>query len=262
MSWTNSYQPPRPTAVADSELYGPEPFDINFVWPIRLELLETDRIKLVPFVPRVHAKHFWSGVETAPDLLRFYPFAWPTLESFLRDHEGLVRRDPAHVLFTIIDKTQPDAAHPELGGGSLAGVIGLYHAFAAQLSAEIACVIVLPVFQRTHVASNAVGVLQRYCLDLPTASPPGLGLRRVQWCAHAKNLASVRLAERMGFAHEGVRRWAWVLPEQLARDGEKPREGDQWPEKAGRHTVVLACCWDDWVGGAKELVQKNIDRKI
>ncbi|KIP02447.1 hypothetical protein PHLGIDRAFT_55050, partial [Phlebiopsis gigantea 11061_1 CR5-6] len=236
------------------------PFDINFVWPIRLDLLETERVKLVPFVPRVHGKQFWSQVEVAPDLLRFYPFAWTTLESFLRDHEGLVRRDPAHVLFTIFDKTRPDAAHAELDGGSLAGVIGLYHASAPQLSAEIASVIVLPAFQRTHVASNAVGVLQRYCLDLPTATPAGLGLRRVEWCAHSKNLASVRLAERMGFVHEGVKRWAWVLPGQLAQDGEVPREGDRWPEKPGRHTVVLSCCWDDWEDGAREAVQRTIAR--
>ena len=261
MSWTNSYQPPEATPLAESELYGPEPFDVNFVWPIDPELLETDRVKLVPFIPRIHGKHFWSQVEAAPDLLRYYPSAWTSLEAFLQYHEGYVRRDSAHVLLTIIDKTRPDDAHPEFDGGSLAGVIGLYNSSAANLSTEIAFVVVLPAFQRTHISSNAVGILQRYCLDLPTASPPGLGLRRVQWCAHSKNLGSARLAERMGFVREGVRRWMWVLPEQLRRDGETPRPGDKWPEKPGRHTLVLSCCWDDWEGGAKEIVQRNIDRR-
>ena len=172
-----------------------------------------------------------------------------------------VRRDPGNVLFAIIDKTKPDPHHPEFGGGSFAGVTGLYHSSAEQLSTEIAFVVILPAFQRTHVASNVIGVLLQHCLELPTANPPGLGLRRVQWCAHSKNLASVRLAERMGFRNEGVTRWMWVLPSELARDGEKPREGDEWPEKPGRHTAKLSLCWDDWESGGKENAQKNIDRK-
>ncbi|KIP03236.1 hypothetical protein PHLGIDRAFT_246979 [Phlebiopsis gigantea 11061_1 CR5-6] len=262
MSWINSYQSPKPVPLSSSELYGPDPFDVNFVLPINLELLETARVKLVPFVPRIHAEYFWSQVEASPDLLRYYPFVLSSLGSFLEFHETFVRRDPAHVVFAIVDKTRPDAAHPEYDGGSLAGIIGLFHYSAAQLSTEIGFVVVLPAFQRTHVASNAVGILQRFCLDLPTATPPGLGLRRVEWNAHTKNLASARLAERMGFVREGVKRWAWVLPEQLARDGEEPREGDEWPEKPGRHTVVLSCCWDDWEGGAREVVQGTVDRGL
>lgn len=264
MSWTNSYAPPntQPETISEAELYGPEPYDANFIWPIRPESLETERVKVVPFVPRIHAKPFWAKVETAPDLLRYYPGVWPTLEAFLIYLELHVRRVPGNALFTIIDKTKPDPEHPEFEGGSLAGVIGLYHSSAEHLWTEIAFVAILPAFQRTHVASNATGILLRYCLDLPSASPPGLGLRRVQWCAHTKNLGSVKLAERMGFRNEGVTRWMWVLPPKLMRDGEKAREGDQWPEKPGRHTVKLSVCWDDWEGGVRGIVQKNVDRKV
>ena len=247
--------------LTKSDLYGPDPFDVNFVWPIRPELLETDRVKLVPFIPRIHGEYFWDQVEASPGLLRYYPTAWTSFEAFLQYHEGIVRRNPEHILLTVIDKTKPDAAHVEFEGGSLAGVMGLYYASPAHLTAEISFVVVLPAFQRTHVASNAVGILQRYCLDLPTATPPGLGLRRVQWCAHPKNLGSVRLAERMGFVQEGIKRWMWVLPEELARDGETPRKADKWPERPGRHTVVLACCWDDWEGGAQEIVKRTMDRR-
>ena len=123
-------------------------------------------------------------------------------------------------------------------------------------------VVVFPAFQRTHVATNAVGVLLRWCLDLPTTSPPGLGLRRVQWCTHSKNLASARLAERMGFRREAQIRWQWVLPEERAYDSERARKEDKWPERYGRHTVMLSTCWDDWENGVKEIMEKQVDRRV
>lgn len=173
--------------MPDFELYGPDPFDINFVWPIHPELLETERVKLVPFIPRLHADSFGAQVETAPDIFRYYSSAWPTLASFLAHHEHFFRRTPRNILFAVIDKTRPDLAHPEFGG-SLAGTMALRGCDSQNLAAEIAFVVVFPPFQRTHVASNAVGVLLRYCLDLPTAARSALGLRRVEWCAHVSTL--------------------------------------------------------------------------
>ena len=252
MSFTNSYQPaPPPAPLTDAKLYGPTPYDTNWVFPIHTQSLATARVQLVPFVPAMHADAYWAAGAADADLWRYYPVAWRTRAELLGWVEAQ-RQQPANMLFAILDTTR---------GGAFAGVLGLFGCSAVNLSAEIAYVAVLPPFQRTHVATHAVGLLLRYCLELPGASPPGLGLRRVQWCAHARNVASARLAERMGFVREGVRRWMWVLPEQLMRDGEKPREGDKWPEKPGRHTVVLACCWDDWEGGAREVVQNNIDRR-
>lgn len=262
MSYINSYKPPpSPAPLTEAELYGPEPYDSNWVYPIIPESLETERVKLVPFVPSVHAKHYWAEATKDPDLLRYYPLVWKTLEDFLSSMEVLARRDPANILFTILDKTRPDAEHPEFGGGSLAGVMGLFGTSDANLSSEIGGVIILPQFQRTHVASNAVGILIRYCLELPSASPPGLGLRRVRWSAHAKNLASAKLAERMGFKREGILRWMHVMPEELVRDGLKVTGEGRLSEKPGRHTLVLGVCWDDWESGVREIVQKNIDRK-
>ena len=262
MSWTNSYQPPPPVeALSDSELYGPEPFDVNFIWPLHPELLETDRVKLVPFVPRLHAGNFWSQVEATPDVFRYYASTWPTLQSFLEHHEHFFRRTPENVLFAVIDKTRPDAGDYALGG-SLAGTMALRGSSAANLSTEIAFVVVFPPFQRSHVASNAVGILLRYCLDLPRAGRPALGLRRVEWCAHVKNEASVRLAERIGFRCEGLTRWRNVMPEVRMQDGERPRAGDPKPEKPGRHTVILSVCWGDWEGGIDAHVQRAMDRRV
>lgn len=164
MKWTNSYswsQSMQQGTASQAELYGPQPYDTNFVFPIHPSSLEMKRVKVVPFVPRTHAKHLWTGLEKAPDLLRYYPNAWPTLESLLLYMEFSVRKTPRNMLFTVIDRTKPDPEHPELEGGSLAGVMGLYHASIEQLSAEISFVAILPAFKRTHVVSNATGILLR-----------------------------------------------------------------------------------------------------
>ncbi|KAI0086039.1 acyl-CoA N-acyltransferase [Irpex rosettiformis] len=261
MSFTNSYTPPLPHKPLDkNELYGPEPYDINFVYPLHLPSLETPRVKLTPFIPRVHGDHFWSQVESNLELFRYYPFTFPSKEDFLTLMEVKIRQNPNNVLLAIIDKTKPDLEHPEFEGGSFAGLIGLINSVPANLCTEIGFVAVLPPFQRTHVASNAVGAILKYCLELPSAEFPGLGLRRVEWKAHSKNLASARLAERMGFSREGLLRWQMAVPPALAKDGKKPRDGDKWPDHYGRDTVILSVSWEDWVNGVNGVAQKNVDR--
>ncbi|KAJ3486085.1 hypothetical protein NLI96_g4479 [Meripilus lineatus] len=264
MSWVNNYKPPSPPDVLpESELFGPTPYDVNFGFPIHQESLETERVKLVPFIPSIHGQHYWDVTSKNLSVWRFYPFIHPSFEATFTFFERHIRQNPAWAIFAIIDKTKPDPEHPEFEGGSLAGVIGLLDTSTTNLSTEIGHVLVFPEFQKTHVASNAVGVLMKYCLDMPTASPPGLGLRRVSWRAHSKNLASKGLAEKMGFRMEGVIRWHWVLPEALATDGDKQwREGDPFYGKAGRHTNELSVCWDDWENGVRELVQSKIDRRV
>ncbi|KAI0086057.1 acyl-CoA N-acyltransferase [Irpex rosettiformis] len=261
MSYTNSYHPPSsPPLLSQGELYGPDPYDLNFVYPIHVASLETPRVKLVPFIPRVHADYLWSQVSTDLDLFRYFPFTWSTKEALLTYFEREVRQNINNVLFAVIDKTRPDPEHSEFEGGSFAGVIGLYNSVSHNLSSEIAFVAVLPSFQRTHVASNAVGALMKYCLELPNAGFSGLGLRRLEWKAHSKNAPSVRLAERMGFTREGMMRWHAILQPVLAKDGKKPREGEKWVDRYGRDTVFLSVCWDEWENGVKELAQKNVDR--
>lgn len=261
MSYINSYTPPPPVSISEAELLGPEPYDLNWVFPVLPESLESERVKLVPLIPREHGAHYYTEGAKDPLLWRYYPVAWRSQQEWLTWLERDTRRNPANVYFAIIDKTRPDATHPGWGG-SLAGALGLFRCSAEHLSAEIAYVAILPAFQRTHVASNAIGILLRYCLELPSASPPGLGLRRVQWCAHTKNLPSARLAERMGFKREAWIRWPIVLPKELTRDGEKPHEDDKWPERFGRHTLMLSVCWDDWQDGVKDIAQIQVDRKV
>ncbi|KAI0043764.1 acyl-CoA N-acyltransferase [Auriscalpium vulgare] len=246
MSWVNNHTPPPAQDLRG--YYGPEPYDVNFVFPLHLRTLESARVRLTPFIPAQHAQAYLDAVTAHPSLERWTPLNHRTLDDVLRTIETWVRADPGWVLLAIVDKPS----------GAFAGVIGLIKTSAPQLTTEIGWVIVFPAFQRTYVASNAVGVLLRYCLELPTAEPPGLGLRRVIWTANPFNTQSARTAQRMGFKLEGTLRWSWVLGE--GKEGKKPRAGDPFEDRPGRDSVLLAFCGDDWEDGGRELVQKRIDR--
>ena len=85
-------------------------------------------------------------------------------------------------------------------------MIALINTSQHNLSTEIGWVVIFPQFQRTHVTTNAVGLLLHYCLDAPSPSPgpdaigigiSGLGLRRVQWQADERNVPSIRAATRL-----------------------------------------------------------------
>jgi len=248
MSFVNSYRAPAPPIYSED---ANEPYDINFSIPIP-SCLETSRVKLVPFTPSVHAKTFFSAFQPASvELSRYLPFSIPNYPDFLNFVEWF-RSNPNATLFAIIDKTKP--RRDDVLEDNLAGVIGFLNASTANLAIEIAPVITLPKFQRTFVTKNAVGALLRFCLDVP--SEGGLGFRRVCWTAHPDNLASVKVAERMGMKIEGHLRWTWAIG--LDKVGKK--SGDGRGEMLGRDSVLLAICWDDWEKGGKEHVENLINR--
>ncbi|KAJ7707711.1 acyl-CoA N-acyltransferase [Mycena rosella] len=222
----------------------PAPYDVNFNHPLPPSRLQTSRVLLQPFLPLVHGDEFYSKLAAHPEITRFLPITTLTPASI----EQNFRADPTSILFAVIDKTKGEQ-------GAFAGVISLIHTSALNLSTEIACVICFPEFQRTFVNSNAVGILMRYCLDLPKDG--GLGFRRVQWTANPVNSASVRAAERMGMKREGVLRWTWVLPE--GKEGKTAGEGRG--EGVGRDSVLFAICWDDWENGGREHVEQVMERR-
>lgn len=257
MAYTNSCKGlERPTLSPG--YFGPDPYDINWALPLYEETLESERVKLTPFIPALHAQEYAAQVSARPDLHRWYPFGLSTLDEILTEVELRVRRDPSWILFTIIDKAR---------GGAMAGVIGLINASAANLSAEIAWVLVFPAFQRTYVTSNAVGILLQYTLELPSPDPArgarrGLGFRRVQWTADAANKPSHAVARRMGLKEEGVLRWTWTLQEGAESRGLPLRAGDPLSARPGRHSVLFALCADDWEDGGREHVQGLIERVL
>ncbi|KAI0261047.1 acyl-CoA N-acyltransferase [Gloeopeniophorella convolvens] len=248
MAYTNNYKPPE-DLVSLEDQWGPKPYDINWCFPLHEATLKSDRVTLTPFIPRLHAAEYLAQVTAHPELQRYLPFDTPDMPRLLARFDQ-IRRDPAWVLFAVRDDTQ---------GGALAGVIGLLKGAPAQLSAEIGWVVVFPAYQRTHVGRHAVGILLRYCLLLP--SEGGLGLRRVQWCAHAANGASRGAALRMGFREEGVLRWERVVSAGKEGNGKVLRAEDPQKEHPGRDTVVLSICADDWENGGREHVQQVMDRE-
>jgi RimJ/RimL family protein N-acetyltransferase len=221
--------------------------------PLHEATLESDRVKLTPFIPSLHAREYTEQAVTHPELHRYVSLDVSSLDNFLTEVELFMRQQPTNILFAIIDKTR--------GGGALAGVIGLYSISPANLSVDM-WVLVFPAFQHTYVTTNAIGLLLRYCLELPNAPQrPGLGLRRVQWIAHTANSASLAAAQRMGFKEEGVLRWMRVLPEGKEGNGIALRDGDPESPRPGCHSVVLSLCTDDWESGGREHVQRLIDRR-
>jgi len=250
MAYVNSYKAPE-VPTFPSMYYGPDPYDINSSLPIHEPSLETDRVKLTPFIPALHAREYWDQAAQAPEIYRFLSIKPKTIDEFLFFLETRIRRNPNFVFFAIIDKGR---------GGKLAGEIGLINTEPVNLSTEIGFVTIFPAYQRTYVTSNAVGILLRYCLELPSAPRPGLGLRRVQWAAHTFNQPSYNAAVRMGFRYEGILRWHRVLLEGQEGNGSSLREGD--PSKGpAQDSKFLSFCADDWENGGSEHVERVINRQ-
>ncbi|KAF8971265.1 acyl-CoA N-acyltransferase [Flammula alnicola] len=248
MSFINSYKAPD---IATAAISFQDPYVINSSIPVP-PLLETKRVQLIPFNPAIHGEPFYTPfAKDQAVLVKYLPGSWPTFDSFLWFLD-FVRQDTGCVLFAIVDKTKPsDDARI---AGRIAGAIGWLHGSPQNLSLEIGPVIILTEFQRTFVSTNAIGLLLKYVLDVP--SQGGLGFRRVTWSANPFNVASIAAAEKMGFVKEGVMRWTWVLP--VGKEGkpvsEKRGEGN------GRDSAILSVCWDDWVSGVREVVIKRMER--
>jgi RimJ/RimL family protein N-acetyltransferase len=175
-----------------------------------------------------------------------------SVDDFLTKVYNPIATSDADLLWAIVDKTRPAGE----GGthANFAGVLSLNDTRPDLAYTELGG-IVFPAFQRSHVASNAIGLALLFLMDPP--SQQGLGLRRVMWQANAKNTPSRRVATRMGFTLEGILRWHRVFPPNrasqaepgigvptaalAARNGTKPED-----EAPGRHTAIFSIVWDEW----------------
>lgn len=211
-----------------------------------------------------------AAVKDHPEGYRYLAYGPQFTEEEITAHFNNVHHpDPTLVLFAIKDKTRSrqtkeaslvnegeDTADPESGdltAENFAGIMALMTASVTNASAEIGNILIFAPFQRTHVTTNAAGLLLAYALNPPEEG--GLGLRRMQWQANVDNLPSVACAKRLGFRFEGVQRWQRVMPvwkKDLLKE-EMRREDGRGP---GRHEAVLSICFDDWEGGAKESVKE------
>jgi RimJ/RimL family protein N-acetyltransferase len=219
--------------------------------------------------------------ETCFQYLPWGPF--PTLNSFLQFLED-GRKDPTVCNFAIFDLTQTDAD----GRPSLAGFANYYLASRRTLSVEIGHVIIFKPFRRTHVLTHALSLLLTYAFTLPSPQPSsllpsdlgtnivrgGLGLRRVQYTAVQPNSASVNAALRMGFQMEGTLR-SWEFPswkhascwtrgrpegELEVADVVKGEGEDRVERGCGVQMTFLGMSWEEWEGGVRELVIRQMGR--
>jgi RimJ/RimL family protein N-acetyltransferase len=183
-------------------------------------------------------------IKSNPDIFTYISF--PVIETeadFISSVYDKIRTSPEECLYIVIDKIP--ASGEEKPSGKYAGVISLSATSPVNAVTEIGAII-FPEFQRTHVATNAIGLILLYTLDPPSTG--GLGLRRVEWKCHAGNAASRRAALRMGFEFEGIARWQRVIPRgtiALPVEALEKRNGTKG-ELPGRHTAVFSIVWDEW----------------
>ncbi|KAF3355339.1 hypothetical protein VdG1_04172 [Verticillium dahliae VDG1] len=236
-------------------------FKTNFCFPVRV--LANDKIKLVPFDQKErHAQRFHALAGSDAVLFTYTPSGpWHSLEEFQTEFvEKTSYARPDFFTYAVIDTTRPASAEDD--EGELAGMMSYFQSSTTTRTTEIGWVYILPPYQRTHVATNAAGLLVRYALDRPEDG--GLGLARVQWRAHARNAGSIKLAHRLGFKDEGITRWHMLFKDGVARgktgNGRGLPPGGN-PQDLWRDTATLSICWDDWVEGGRDLVQAAMDRK-
>jgi RimJ/RimL family protein N-acetyltransferase len=172
-------------------------------------------------------------------------------------YDKYISSSPEECLYAIFDKVI--APREDDSSNNYAGIASLSGTSPINAVTDIG-MIIFPTFQRTHVATNAIGLILLYTLDPPSLG--GLGLRRVEWKTHADNEASRRAALRMGFELEGIARWHRVFPDgkvALPVDALQKRNGTKG-EHPGRHTAIFSIVWDEWDEKRPQVIVQ-MDRK-
>ncbi|KLO13219.1 hypothetical protein SCHPADRAFT_376968 [Schizopora paradoxa] len=244
LPWCNSYTNTRPALPTD-ELYGPTPYDVNFCLPYDPKYLETDQVRLVPFIPRLHAQAFFQHAQSYPEDFRYMRYSPPkSLKEVLEFFELEYRRDPGKMAFVAVDKLT----------GAIGGIVTLADCDAVNLRAAISMGFAFRAYRGTFGAALSAALLLRYCLNLPSDPvAPGLGLRRVTWSSHTDNFKSLMLARALGFRLESERRWErTITPEKLGND--RPIRSDDGCERRGADDNVLVICFDEWEAGVKQII--------
>ncbi|KAJ5549881.1 hypothetical protein N7535_002177 [Penicillium sp. DV-2018c] len=235
-------------------------------FPFSVGDFSNNRVKLVPWNPDKHCETFYHLSSPHPEMYAYMPMVPPTSAEefkswFYNDStdEILSFANPQSFTFAIIDKTRPPS--PEDAEGELAGTVSFIRTSDIHLKTEIGFIAILPQYQRSHVATNAVGLALQLALEAPEKG--GLGLRRVHWSANSMNLASAKLAMRMGFQKIGTIQWDLRLVKgkthgKVGNGRELPPGSD--PEDLWRDTLQLSLGWDQWEDGVRKMVAQVMER--
>lgn len=175
-----------------------------------------------------HAEALWPLAEAAPESWAWLPHGpFPTAAAF-RGYLRFAAMSGDETLWAV----RPHDADGT--PGPAAGWLGLLDAQPAHAAIELGNIWFPPGLARTRAATDAIFLL----LDHAFA----LGYRRVAWKCDARNEASRRAAERLGFALDGVLR-AHMIVRGRRRDSAyySLLEGE-WP---ARRVALL-----DWLDAA------------
>ncbi|WVQ64749.1 uncharacterized protein L199_002917 [Kwoniella botswanensis] len=214
-------------------------YDINFVFPFHT--LQTDHVKLEPFVPSKHLSGF----------LRLPPSSWThfgelgpyTERTALEDIESF-RIDPRCLLLAVIDLQVE-----RKGKDGFAGVYGLIEVNDEFMQAIFGLINILPLYQRTHINTHSMYLILQYLFE-------DLNLIRVQYDAVTHNTPSINSAKKLGFKEEGICRNFNGLVPQYKKVNPKERE-----RKSKSQDMWVASMTDhDWFSNVKVDLERKIER--
>ncbi|KXG47963.1 Acyl-CoA N-acyltransferase [Penicillium griseofulvum] len=234
------------------------------VFPFHVGETSNERVKLIPFNPEQHCETFFRL--STPEVYTHMPMTSPASAAEFKSlfysnstSHILSFSNPESFAFAIIDKTRPPS--PEDPEGELAGTVSFIRTSPVNLCTEIGFIVILPPYQRTHVATNAAGLALQLAFE--STENGGLGLRRVHWMASTMNPASSRLAQRMGFEKVGIIPWHMRFVKGKINgkvgNGREPPPGSD-PEDLWRDTVIHTLAWDQWENGMRERAAQAMER--
>lgn len=237
--------------------------DSVFYFPITTPITN-DRVKLEAFDIDLHSTAFVGLTHPHPDLFKYMPSGYfdsvDQFKSLIREPGGIFSNsNPASFLFAIIDLTREPSA--EDNEGELAGIVAYINTSEGNRSTEIGAVIVLPKYQRTHVTTNAVGLLMQYAYT--PAKDGGLGLARTEWKCNSANAGSMKVAERLGYQKVGEIPYHMKFPQgkSAGKVGNgKPLLPGSHPDDLWRDTVHYTLSWDLWEDEAGTTVENAMKR--
>ena len=129
-------------AYCSTWLFDPDPYDINWTFPLYEEAPKSERINIKSFVPSLRALEYVAQVTAHPDLHCRYPSRSP--------RSSCVHRNLTWILFAIVGK----GARRCSGGGNWSAGASVHN-----LSLEIGWVVLA--FQRTYVISKHIRHVER-----------------------------------------------------------------------------------------------------
>lgn len=160
-----------------------------------LAALEGARVRLEPLDWEQHGDGLFAAVggEANAGIWEWMPVGLFLAPGALKDFLTAMRRTDNWRTMVIRGRSS----------GEILGMASYMRIREPHGSAEIGCVAFGPKLKRSTEATEALALMAGHVFDL--------GYRRYEWKCNSLNAASMRAAERFGFAHEGVFRNDMVM---------------------------------------------------